>query len=277
MDKNVKDFFFSVCDKLISNCDEIIENLKEQETKNSFTVFQSPNEIKEALEKLSQPKEDTQRGCRDKMDEECIDLVAKLNSLKNVQTTESCCGHLTEPYRIWFRCNNFVRLAKLYRCVNKNYSDGKWCIEVDGSDVQPTYEFLLRSKEPFKSYSEMEKSIEELIDNIDYWEDEKYDEYFQTSINEDCPEKDNESLCGPRGRSGTNLLIKVSVNEMSMFGKPRVTYNLSDGVFTVTTEINIGNRCIKETTTHNISSEFDTNNFSVFEENGIINIVFYKK
>ena len=64
---------------------------------------------------------------------------------------------------------------------------------------------------------------------------------------------------------------------MSMFGKPRVTYNLSDGVFTVTTEINIGNRCIKETTTHNISSEFDTNNFSVFEEKGIINIVFYKK
>ena len=115
------------------------------------------------------------------MDKECVELCTKLNKLSHVQTLESCCGHLKEPYLIFFKCDDFVRLGKLFRCVNRNYSDGKWVIEVDGGDMHPIYEFLLRSKEPFASYEEMQESIDGLIENIDYWEDSKFDEYFNNN------------------------------------------------------------------------------------------------
>jgi hypothetical protein len=113
------------------------------------------------------------------MDKECIALCKKLNSLSNIKTVESCCGHLKEPYRVFFMCDDFIRLGRLFRCVNRNYSDGKWCIEVDGSDVQPCYEFMLTSKEPFSSYEEMNESINSLLENIDYWENQKFDDYFK--------------------------------------------------------------------------------------------------
>lgn len=113
------------------------------------------------------------------MDEECIKLCRKLNSLSNIKTTESCCGHLKEPYRIFFICDDFIRLGRLFRCVNRNYSDGKWRIEVDGGDTLPCYNFMLTSKEHFSTYEEMEESINSLIENINYWEDKRFDDYFR--------------------------------------------------------------------------------------------------
>lgn len=75
--------------------------------------------------------------------------------------------------------NNFVTLGKLFRCVNQNYSDGRLELLVDCSDVHPSYCFWLRSIKPFKSYKVMEKSIKSLIKNIDYWEQEKFNNYFR--------------------------------------------------------------------------------------------------
>jgi len=116
------------------------------------------------------------------LDKECVDLVVTLNRLSNIRTTECCCGHLKEPYMVFFDCDDFVRLGKLYRCVNRNYSDGNWRIECCCSDVLPVYGFLLRSKEPFKSYEEMKESVDSLIENINYWEDSIYDDYFNCEI-----------------------------------------------------------------------------------------------
>ena len=112
------------------------------------------------------------------MDKECIALCDKLNSLTDVETTESCCGHCKEQYMIFFNCYDFIRLGKLFRCVNKNYSDGKWRIEVHGSDVHPCYGFLLISKKPFNSKEEMMESVNNLIENIDYWENPTFYDYF---------------------------------------------------------------------------------------------------
>ena len=112
------------------------------------------------------------------MDKECIALCDKLNSLSNVITTDSCCGHCKSPYMIFFLCNDFVRLGRLYRCVNRNYSDGKWYIECCCSDKTPSYGFLLRTYEPFTSVEEMMESVDALIENIDYWEDTRFDEHF---------------------------------------------------------------------------------------------------
>ena len=119
------------------------------------------------------------------MDKECISLCKKLNSLIDVQTYESCCGHLKERYSIFFLCYSFERLAKLYRCIDRNYSDGKWELLVDGTDNHPTNIFQLRSKEPFSSYEEMEKSVQLLMDNIDYWENQTYNDYFKSKRTKD--------------------------------------------------------------------------------------------
>lgn len=115
------------------------------------------------------------------MDEECISLCDKLNSLSLIETTESCCGHCRSPYMIFFNCYDFIRLGKLFRCVNRNYSDGKWRIEVDGSDMKPCNQFMLISKEPFNSTEEMIKSVNGLIENIDYWENPIFDDYFNNN------------------------------------------------------------------------------------------------
>jgi hypothetical protein len=117
------------------------------------------------------------------MDDECIELVDKLNSIRGVHTTSSCCGHLKAPYMIWFRCNDFSSLGLLYRCVNRNYSDGKWRIECSGSDCNPTHGFLLRSQEIFTNEQEMNESIQCLIENIDYWKAPHYYQYFKNDEN----------------------------------------------------------------------------------------------
>ena len=80
---------------------------------------------------------------------------------------------------IFFNCYDFIRLGKLYRCVNRNYSDGKWRIECCCSDGNPTHGFLLASKEPFNSKEEMMESVNDLIENIDYWENPIFDDYFK--------------------------------------------------------------------------------------------------
>lgn len=36
------------------------------------------------------------------VDKECMALCAALNQLDGITTVESCCGHGSKPYRIWF-------------------------------------------------------------------------------------------------------------------------------------------------------------------------------
>ena len=103
------------------------------------------------------------------MDKECIELCETLNSLPTVQTFESCCGHLKDRFSIWFFCDSISVLSCLGRATERNYSDGKWEVVVDSTDTHPYGVFWLRSKEPFGTYGEMNKSLQGLIDNIRYW------------------------------------------------------------------------------------------------------------
>lgn len=118
------------------------------------------------------------------IDEECKELILKLNELKGIETTECCCGHFKQPYMVFFKCNDFIQLGRLYRCVNRNYSDGQWRIECCCSDVIPTHGFMLRTHEVFQTKKEMLKSVNDLIENIDYWQHSRFDEYFNDSFNE---------------------------------------------------------------------------------------------
>ena len=118
-------------------------------------------------------------GYPEDMDNERISLCDALNSLPGVNTFESCCGHLKSQYRIWFFCEDIDTLSRLGRCVERNYSDGRWEILVDSTDTSPRGVFWLRSKEPFESYEDMEQSVQYLIENIKHWFSSEFDEYFK--------------------------------------------------------------------------------------------------
>ena len=115
----------------------------------------------------------------DDMDKECIKLCTVLNGLPGVDTVESCCGHLKEPYNIWFHCDKIDVISRLGRCLERNYSDGKWELVVDSCDVAPFGFFWLRSKKRFRTEKSMNKSVSSLIDSIYYWFDDRFDEYFE--------------------------------------------------------------------------------------------------
>lgn len=159
------DYKLDVHEQVMMNIDVIAQIL--------FEEYNNTNNMKS-----EQLQSNTNTNYDEYMDKECIQLCNKLNAIDCVETTESCCGHYKHPYMIFFNCFSFRILGRLYRCVNKNYSDGKWRIECCCSDVSPCYGFLLRTYEPFKTETEMMESINGLIENIDYWMDEKWDDYF---------------------------------------------------------------------------------------------------
>ena len=111
-------------------------------------------------------------------DKECVELCKTLNAMDGVRTTESCCGHLHFRYIVFLRCDNFSTLAKIARSVDRNYSDGKWELLVDSGDQETCCRFWLRSKDAFKSEDDMNKSVSALIENLIYWQDPKFSDYF---------------------------------------------------------------------------------------------------
>ena len=119
------------------------------------------------------------------LDTECVELVTYLNDSAGVTTFGSCCGHLENNYFVLFRCSDHGKLARLSRSVNRNYSDGKWLIELIDTDGAPCYNYMLRSKEPFVTLDEMRESVKNLIDNILHWNSSDFDSYFKTNGQED--------------------------------------------------------------------------------------------
>lgn len=119
------------------------------------------------------------------LDSECVELVTYLNNVAGVVTYGSCCGHLESNYFVLFRCSDHEKLARLSRSVNRNYSDGKWLIELTDTDGAPCCNYILRSKEPFVTLDEMRESVSSLVDNICHWSSSEFDSYFKTNGNED--------------------------------------------------------------------------------------------
>lgn len=116
------------------------------------------------------------------MDKECIALCDALNEYPHVSTFESCCGHFKQRFMVFFRCDDFITLGKLFRCVNRNYSCGEWEILVDGTDTTPCCCFWLRSIDIFENEDRMNNALANLIDNLHYYLHEcpeHIEKYFQ--------------------------------------------------------------------------------------------------
>lgn len=117
------------------------------------------------------------------VDCECVSICNTLNRLPDVETFESCCGHGWHPFWVWFRCPNIDTLSRLGRAVSRNYSDGNWEIVVDTSDARPKGCFLLRSTSVLQD-DELWDSLAGLEENILYWFQDGFDEYFKTDNGE---------------------------------------------------------------------------------------------
>jgi len=55
------------------------------------------------------------------MDAECVDLCDAINSMRGLETVESCCGHNHQPYRIFFKCHSIPALRFLQSCIDNRY------------------------------------------------------------------------------------------------------------------------------------------------------------
>ena len=113
----------------------------------------------------------------DDMDDECIALCNLLNRIPGVRTSESCCGHGKSLFRLWFRCTVITVIARLARCVDRNYSDGFWEVVAENADGEPVGFFCLRTKKPCSGH-ELEKSLGFLAESIEWWFGDDFDEYF---------------------------------------------------------------------------------------------------
>ena len=124
-------------------------------------------------------KENKENKYDGKMDKECIPLCDALNSLPDVETTESCCGHCKDRFRIFFKCKNPYSLSVIARVFNRRYSgtELQWIIEVETND-NGGYDYFVHSVEAYENNTMMEKDISQLVENIKYWSSEKYKEHF---------------------------------------------------------------------------------------------------
>ena len=117
------------------------------------------------------------------MDKECVALCDALNELPDVETTESCCGHFENPYRIWLRTKNPYSVAVIARAVDKRYIgiEMGWELNVETSDAEsdPQYCFCLHSERPYADYGEMMTDITKIIENIEYWKSPTFYDYFK--------------------------------------------------------------------------------------------------
>ena len=160
------------------------ESIKSLNCENSVEI-----QIKQNKENMEENEENKYDG---KMDKECIPLCDALNSLPDVETTESCCGHCKDRFRIFFKCKNPYSLSVIARVFNRRYSGTKlqWIIEVETHD-NGGYNYFVHSVEAYENNTMMEKDISQLVENIKYWSSEKYKEHFINGVKSEEKKKLN--------------------------------------------------------------------------------------
>lgn len=104
------------------------------------------------------------------MDEECVDLCDALNSIKGISTIESCCGHNSGPYRIFFKCSSLNGLKFIQSCIDRRYwkYGHKWDITTTISDCDDDQlDFVLSSKST--NLKMIMVQVESMIDTLNYY------------------------------------------------------------------------------------------------------------
>lgn len=69
------------------------------------------------------------------LDPEVSSLVDALNAIPTVRTTESCCGHGTEPLRVFFEVEDMAWLYVVGRAIDRNYGGYGFRCELTTTDL----------------------------------------------------------------------------------------------------------------------------------------------
>ncbi len=104
------------------------------------------------------------------MDAECVDLCDTLNSIKGIETVESCCGHNYNPYSIFFVCTEIPALRFIQSCIDKRYwhYGHQWSISTYISDSgEETLRFVLESKST--NLEEIMPQVEDMISCFNHY------------------------------------------------------------------------------------------------------------
>lgn len=75
------------------------------------------------------------------MDIECIKICNYFNSLPGVKTFNSCCGHGSKTFFVFFECTDWRSLSFLGRCIDRRYFEYGNDIEIrlSNSDVNNNF------------------------------------------------------------------------------------------------------------------------------------------
>ena len=114
------------------------------------------------------------------MDKECIQICDALNSISDVHTTESCCGHCKNRFMVFFTCDNPHSLAIIARVFDRRYisTSQPWYIELQTKD-SGAYDYFIHSETKYDSEEVMMNDINQIIENIKYWCDDKFASHFK--------------------------------------------------------------------------------------------------
>ena len=93
------------------------------------------------------------------LDPECLSLFQAMNGLAGIATFESCCGHGQEPFRMWFKPDNFECLPDLLYWFNPCHSGlGRWICRVYTDCAKSPVVFVMESESVgAEAYEEADK------------------------------------------------------------------------------------------------------------------------
>ena len=133
-------------------------------------------EIKQNKENMEEERDNYDGN----MDKECIQICDALNSISDVHTTESCCGHCKDRFMVFFTCDNPHSLAIIARVFDRRYigTSQPWYIELQTKD-SGAYDYFIHSETKYDSEEVMMKDINQIIENIKYWCDNKFASHFK--------------------------------------------------------------------------------------------------
>lgn len=133
-------------------------------------------EIKQNKENMEEKKDNYDGN----MDKECIQICDALNSISDVHTTESCCGHCKDRFMVFFTCDNPHSLAIIARVFDRRYisTSQPWYIELQTKD-SGAYDYFIHSETKYDSEIAMMKDVNQIIENIKHWCDDKFASHFK--------------------------------------------------------------------------------------------------
>ncbi len=133
-------------------------------------------EIKQNKEDMEEKKDNYDGN----MDKECIHICDALNSIPDVRTTESCCGHCNDRFMIFLTCDNSHSLAIIARVFDRRYigTSQPWYIELQTKD-DGGYDYFIHSETKYDSEEAMMKDVNQIIANIEHWRDDKFASHFK--------------------------------------------------------------------------------------------------